>query len=161
MISKALAASAILVATTTSAQPPRPGREGISRTLAACVKSWDRSDAAAIASQFEPDGDFVSPDGMYASGRSAVRSFYSAAFANGYAHSRGDFAIRSVRLVGSNLAIVDGVWTIAGAHDRTGKHRSPERGLAVALLRNHPTGWKIVALREQASATDLHDFPKR
>lgn len=132
-------------------------QQDIRKLLSACVRSWDRSDAVGIAKFYEVDGDFVSPDGVHAVGRSAIETFYRSAFARGYARSDGSFEIRSVRFTQPNLAIIDGVWEIRNAHAATGKPRPPERGLAVAVLRRHSNTWKIVALREQASATDLHD----
>lgn len=130
----------------------------IRQTLDRCVQSWAMSDSAGIASAYEPDGDFVSPDGGHASGRAAIEAFYRRAFANGYAHSHGTFAIRGIRLAAPNLAIVDGVWEITGARDAKGDARPEERGLAVAILRKHPRSWEIVALREQESARELHSM---
>jgi uncharacterized protein (TIGR02246 family) len=132
--------------------------QAVRLVIAQCVRAWDKSDAAGIAAEFEPDADFVSPDGIRAVGSRSVKSFYAQAFADGYAHSRGMFDIHSIRFLNSTLAVADGQWSIADAHDRQGKMRAPERGLAVAVLRKHSNGWKIVALREQSSATKFQDM---
>lgn len=130
----------------------------IRQLLSAYLRAWSRADAHALASAFEPNGDFVSPDGAHAEGRRAIESFYSGAFERGYAHSEANFAVRKIRLVDPHTAIVDGVWTIANAHDPSGARRAPERGLAVVVLGKTPDGWKIIALREQDSATDLREL---
>lgn len=132
--------------------------QAIRQVISAFTQSWDRGDAAGIASAYESRGDFVSPDGLHAVGRAAIEAFYEAAFARGYAHSRGEFTVRGIRFIRPDFAIVDGVWEITNAHDPNGRVRVPERGLAVALLRKHGAGWQIVALREQASATELREM---
>ena len=42
--------------------------QAIRAVIAQCVRAWDKSDAAGIAAEFEPDADFVSPDGIRAIG---------------------------------------------------------------------------------------------
>jgi uncharacterized protein (TIGR02246 family) len=135
----------------------RPTDEAAIRSLvASSVEAWNESNPAGIASAYEPSGDFVSPDGLHAIGRLQIATFYAGAFANGYAHSHGGFEIRSLRFEAPGFAIVDGVWSIDGAHDKNGKERSPERGLAVILLHKVSGAWKVVAMREQSGAAGLH-----
>ena len=149
-------ASASGVPVVAAAKPA--AEQQIAQVIAACVQSWDAADPVGIANAYEHNGDFVSPDGLHATGQTAIAAFYRRAFANGYAHSHGEFAIRNIRFAGPGLAIIDGVWKITDAHGSKGGIREPERGLAVAILRRHSNTWKIVALREQARATELHEI---
>jgi uncharacterized protein (TIGR02246 family) len=85
-------------------------------------------------------------------GRERIADFYSNAFAHGYAGSQGASEIRQVRTIGSNVAVVEGEWSITDAHDQTTHERPPEHGIFSAVLVRHGSKWLIHALREQTSA---------
>ena len=123
------------------------------------MQAWSAGDAKAIAALFAPDADFVSPDGVKASGRGNIEMFYAAAFARGYAGSRGIGEVVATRLITPDLALIDGRWSISGAKTETGQARPAERGILAAVLRRDGDGWHIVALREANGASDFHAFP--
>jgi uncharacterized protein (TIGR02246 family) len=112
------------------------------------VAAWDRADPQAIAAFFAADGDFINPTGFHAEGRAAIAAFYAQAFAAGYAGSRGGFAPSRVRAVRPDVVVVDGEWSIEGARTPDGQPRPREHGVATAVLRRDPDGWRVVALRE-------------
>ena len=119
------------------------------------MAAWSASDAKGIATLFESDADFVSPDGYKASGRSAIERFYASAFARGYAGSHGAGEIVTTRAIAPDLVLIDGRWSIdRAAHPL-------ERGILSALLRRDGDGWHIVMLRENAGATTFLDFPPK
>jgi uncharacterized protein (TIGR02246 family) len=115
------------------------------------VRAWNRADAAAIAGFFSPDGDFTNPTGFHAEGRAHISAFYAQAFAMGYAGSQGSFKALRSRVVAPGVMVVDGEWSIRGAHTPEGGVRAAEQGLATAVLVRAGQGWQIVALREQGS----------
>ncbi len=123
----------------------------ISRVLDA----WRHTDAAAIAAQYEPDGDFVSPSGDHAAGQRAIESFYEAAFDHGYAGSTASATVVHVRGLSPTIALIDGSWSIAPSP--TSKITTPEAGLFFAVLHQHGGRWWIAALREQTSARMLSE----
>ncbi|HEY2750015.1 hypothetical protein [Phenylobacterium sp.] len=49
------------------------------------------------------------------------------------------------------MMVVDGEWSIRGAHTPQGGARAAEQGLATAVLVRAGQGWLIAALREQGS----------
>ena len=130
---------------------------------AAVIKSvlsaWGRADAHAIAAQYEPDGDFVSPAGDHAVGHGAIEAFYRAAFEAGYAGSVATATAAQVRSLSATFAVIDGYWTIQPT--AASKITEPESGLFFALLRWHDGHWWISALREQTSAKELRELNVR
>jgi uncharacterized protein (TIGR02246 family) len=120
---------------------------GVEQVITNVLDAWRRADARAIAAQYEPDGDFVSPGEDHAVGRNAIEAFYKAAFEHGYAGSGATAKIVHTRAISGSLALVDGSWTIDPT--AASKITRPESGHFVALVRLHGSRWWIVALREQ------------
>ena len=123
------------------------------------LSAWGRADAHAIAAQYEPDGDFVSPTGDHAVGHGAIEAFYRAAFEAGYTGSVATATAAHVRVLSATFALIDGYWTIQPT--AASKITEPESGLFFALLRWHDGEWWISALREQTSAIELRELNVR
>jgi uncharacterized protein (TIGR02246 family) len=123
------------------------------------LSAWGRADAHAISALYEPDGDFVSPNGDRAVGPHEIEAFYQAAFQAGYAGTRATATAAHVRALSASFVLVDGSWAIQPGS--TSRIRDPESGLFCAVLRWHGGRWRIVALREQSSAKALRDLNAR
>jgi len=123
------------------------------------LSAWGRADAHAIAAQYEPDGDFVSPTGDHAVGQGAIEAFYRAAFDAGYAGSAATATAAHVRPLPATFALIDGYWTIQPT--AASKITEPESGLFFALLRWRDGQRWISALREQTSAKELRELNVR
>jgi uncharacterized protein (TIGR02246 family) len=147
-----LLASLVLAAFVT----PAFATDDPSALLGRFMQAWSASDAKGIAMLFAADADFVNPDGYKATGRDAIEMFYAAAFARGYAGSKGVGEVVSTRVVAPDLVLIDGRWSIDGAKTESGALRPMEKGILAALVRRERDGWHIVALRETNSATDFH-----
>lgn len=128
----------------------------VGTVIADVLSAWRHADAHAIAAQYEPDGDFISPTGDHATGRPAIEAFYEAAFNAGYAGSGATAKVLHARRIGAQLALIDGSWSI----DPTPVSRitGPESGLFAVLLHRQGGRWRIVALREQTSAQQLREL---
>jgi uncharacterized protein (TIGR02246 family) len=147
-LSAALAGLAIVAATPVSAQPAMEA--AAAKVLQqGYVAAWDKADPSAIAGFFAADGDFINPTGFHAQGRAAIAAFYAQAFAAGYAGSQGGFALKRTRTVAPGVMVVDGDWSIRGAHAPDGGARPDEQGAATAILVQTGEGWRVAALREQ------------
>lgn len=128
---------------------------GAAEILPKFVRAWSHSDANGIAALFAPDADFVNPWGTYAAGRQEIAAFYEAAFQNGFAGSKGEAEIVAVRELSPGLAIIDAQWRISGAKMPDGTPRPDEKGILACVVGEASAGWRILALRENASATDI------
>jgi uncharacterized protein (TIGR02246 family) len=122
------------------------------------IDAWNRADAEGIASQFIADGDLVAPDGNRASGQAAIRAFYAAAFERGYSGSRAGISVVALRAVRRDVIIVDGTWFIENARTPAGAAAPREEGVATLVAVKTPGGWRVSAVREQTSATAIHDM---
>ena len=127
--------------------------------IGSLLSAWSHADAHAIAAQYEPDGDFVSPTGDHAVGRGPIEAFYKVAFEKGYAGSAATARAVHVRALSPMFALIDGYWTIQPMPPS--KITEPESGLFVAVLRWHDGHWWISALREQTSARELRELDVR
>jgi uncharacterized protein (TIGR02246 family) len=123
--------------------------------LADFVHAWTVADARSLARLFAADADLVTPDGVVARGRQEIAAFYAAAFAHGYSGSTGSGEIEHVRSLGADLLLIDARWSIEGAHKPDGSTRDPERGILVGLAGRKDGVWRILAMRESASAAAL------
>lgn len=123
--------------------------------LARFMTAWSASDPTVLSSLFAPDADFVNPWGTYARGRDAIKGFYAGAFSMGYAGSKGEGTLVSVRTLGDDVAVIDGRWRISGAKNQDGTARAEEKGILVAVIGKRGGDWQILALRESTSATDI------
>ena len=145
---------------TAFAQGPDDERQ-IRKLIPQFLDAWGHADAAQLASVFAPDGDLIIPTGNVFSGREAIGAFYSSVFQNGYKGSRATGVIERMRFITPDIAIADGRWTIAGAHDQDGKDAPTERGIFSVIVARKRSRWLMSALREQTSAVTLSAASER
>lgn len=120
------------------------------------MQAWSASDAQRLSSLFASDADFINPWGTHAISRVEIESFYASALRSGFAGSKGEGDILSVRALSRDIAIIDARWRILGAHMPDGSPRADEKGILAAIIgRAGDGGWQILALRENASAADI------
>ncbi len=156
-----IAASLIFAAAPAlAAQGDRTAEEGAHLALAKFMAAWSAGDAKALAALFAPDADFINPWGTHARGRDEIGAFYAGAFARGFAGSKGEGDLVSVRTLSKNTLLVDGRWRITGAKNEDGTPRPDEKGILAAVLQKGDAGWQILALRENTSATDIVPLAK-
>jgi len=123
--------------------------------VAAYARAWNAGNPLGIAQLFAGNGDFINPEGIHAGGRREIEAFYAAAFKSGYTGSKGEGGIIAVRAIAPTLAIIDGQWRISGAKKPDGSPRAVERGILTGVIERTAHGWRILALRETASATKI------
>lgn len=150
-----LLSAALLIAGTMWTQTKGPDPAGIADATQSFVAAWNRGDAKGISESFAMDGSLVIPQGLMIQGRAAIEGFYQDVFTRGYRGSRAASSIKRIRNLREDVAVVDGEWSIEGAHDAGGNPREAERGIFFAVLVRNDGKWLITALREQTSATEV------
>lgn len=119
------------------------------------AKAWSATDAHALAALFATDADFINPWGVKAEGRWEIEAFYAGAFRQGFAGSKGEGRLVAVRAVSPEFGLIDARWRITNAKMPDGSPRADEQGILVGLIEKTENGWRILAMRENASATDI------
>jgi uncharacterized protein (TIGR02246 family) len=137
---------------------PEVAEAAVRTLLQNYIDAWNRADAEGIASQFVADGDLVAPDGIRASGHPAIRAFYAAAFQRGYSGSRAGISVVALRAIRRDVIIVDGTWFIENARTPAGAVAPREEGVATLVAVKARDGWRVSAVREQTSATAIHEM---
>ena len=84
----------------------------IHELLESLVDSWNRGDGAAFASLFAPDADYVTGDGEWLHGRSAIEDLMGSTKAGARASLRGT---ASIRVLGAVATAVFRWGTVADA----------------------------------------------
>ena len=116
------------------------------------MRAWSDADAASLSNLFAPDADLITPDGTVSRGPAEIQGFYATVFAHGYKGSAGRGQIDHVRMLAPDLALVDGTWSIDGAHNPDGSPRAREQGTLVSAMSRNGGTWRILFIRESTSA---------
>ena len=148
-----VALSLIAALSTCQDENNSPGEAAIRKIVSDFERAWTKCDAKALAGLWIEDGDFLSPYGTFAKGRAEIEKFYAGAFASGYCGSSGAGTITNIRLLGDEVAIIDGEWDIKGAHTQNGRATPEEKGLFTAVAKKRGARWLLVAQREMVPAS--------
>lgn len=116
--------------------------------ISSFTSAWHQGDAHALSMFWLADGDFINPSGQMLHGRKEIEAFYAGAFARGYAGSTATASIDKVRLVRSDLAVVDGTFEITGAVTPDHQAIPPESGRYTVVAEKRDGKWWIIANRE-------------
>jgi len=104
--------------------------------------AFNQYDAQRVASLYAPDGDRINADFELARGRAEIANQYEKEFARRKADASTIpfHASLTIRLLGTDTAILDGEWE----GFRTGKK---VRGQFTVIAKTGPGGWQIAAGR--------------
>ena len=149
---KPLAATASTVATTLAAASApavaHPQDEKPIRLAAeAFARAYNAGDAKAIASLFVADGEIVSEEGEATQGREGIEQVFAGIFKE-HPKTHIDVAIGSIRFIGAEMAVEEGVATVIHAADEPAQ-RSPY-SVVHAL---HDGKWLTASSRDLADDT--------
>jgi uncharacterized protein (TIGR02246 family) len=143
-------------ATPPAKESARPDDEKVIReTAQALAKAFAKGDAAAVASFWTEDGEYVDEDGKPVHGRAALEKAYTKFFAK-RPEVKVESKTNSVRFLGKDTAIEEGTFTV------TAKNAPPDTSRYSALYARQDGKWLIALLKEwdddednQASLQDL------
>ncbi len=125
-------------------------REEDERTIRGMVDQaiarLNRGDVSAFADFWDEGADYVGVDGKLTKGRSQIQTLFREMGKTGAGQQSA--TIQQIRFITTELATVDGVWTVTGARDTTGKELPVIRGRGFELVQKKNGIWKFVATRE-------------
>ncbi|WP_337175867.1 SgcJ/EcaC family oxidoreductase [Paludisphaera sp.] len=145
MIRPAVACLLILAGSTALAQPPAGGDdEAVRDVVRRYVEAREARDAKAVEALLTADADQLVSDGTWRRGRDAlVRGMLESSSKN---PGKRTIEVESVRLLGPDVALADGRYTLAGA--------GPDaRAMwTTIILARADGGWKIAGIRNMLPA---------
>jgi uncharacterized protein (TIGR02246 family) len=113
--------------TATAASAPGPAHQqeekAIRLAAEAFAKAYNAGDAKAIASLFVADGEIVNEEGQSTRGREGIAQEFAGIFKE-HPKTHMDLAVGSIRFIGPDMAVEDGVATVTHAPDEPAQ-RSP------------------------------------
>ena len=110
-------------ATAASASGPAHPQDEKSIRLAAeaFAKAYNAGDASAIARLFVADGEIVSEEGQSTQGREGIEQVFAGIFKE-HPKTHIDLAIRSIRFIGADMAVEEGMATVTHGPDEPAQH---------------------------------------
>ena len=109
------------------------------------IAAWNRRDAAAFASHFDEDADFVNVVGIWWRRRRAIEKAHDYALKRFFRDSRLTVEEQSVKYLGDDVATVHGRWRMEGQRAPDDTALEPRHGVMLLVLRRTGDGWSIAA----------------
>ena len=119
----------------------------IRKLYAEYTAAWNRHDAAAMASFWTLDGDYMEPDGRHAKGKAEVEKLFAQEQQTVFKDSTLALTIETVWFITENVAMVDGKYDLSGVRDLDGKQLPTRSGHLTAVLMREDGAWKVAAGR--------------
>lgn len=109
--------------------------------------AWNRHDTGALAALWTIDGDHVEPDGRQAKGRDEVHALLLREHQTVFKDTHLKLDIQTVWFMTVDVALVDGTYELAGAHDPQGKALPPRKGRLTIVMLEERSRWWVAASR--------------
>ncbi|MDC3960460.1 SgcJ/EcaC family oxidoreductase [Polyangium jinanense] len=84
------------------------------KLVAEQTEAWNRHDAAAWSKAFAPDAEFINIVGTIFSGRDEIQKRHALLFESVFKDSHTEVTVRKLRLIDSNVAVVDTDHVVTG-----------------------------------------------
>jgi uncharacterized protein (TIGR02246 family) len=111
------------------------------------VSRLNKGDVTAIDDFWAQDADYISVDGRLIAGRAQIKAFFQELAKSSDGSAQQTSAIEQIRFLTSEVAIVDGSWTVTGARDPAGKELPPIKGRGFEVVQKREGRWWFVATR--------------
>lgn len=113
--------------------------------------AFNRHDAQAVAALYAPNADFTNMYGGSRHGRPAIGKFYATLFAGHLKGAHRNDTVRSVRMLGPRLAVMDANWEMKNTSPN-GKPSPVRKGMLTWVMAKRAGNWYILVFHE-------FDFP--
>src|SRR5262245_10275058 len=112
------------------------------------ISRFNQGDVTVIEDFWDENADYISVDGRVITGRAQIQAYFSEILRLSAGGIQQVASIERVRFLTPELAMVDGSWTISGAHDEAGIEFPPLNGRGVEIAQKRDGQWRFVATRE-------------
>jgi uncharacterized protein (TIGR02246 family) len=110
------------------------------------VARLNKGDVGALDDFWDENADYVGVDGTLIKGRAQMQAFFRKMAESSNGHQIA--SVEQIRFITSELATVDGSWTVTGARDAGGKELAPIKGRGFEVVQKRNGKWRFVATRE-------------
>jgi len=110
------------------------------------VARLNRGDVTALDDFWDENADYVGVDGTLIKGRSQMQNFFRKMAESSTGHQIA--SVEQIRFITTELATVDGSWTVTGARGADGKELAPIKGRGFEVVQKRNGKWRFVATRE-------------
>ncbi len=121
--------------------------EAIQKRVDEFVAAWNKDDAKAMAAIWAPDGDLINPFGRVAKGRSEVEKLFTDEHTSFMQNTTYNVKNRSVRLIGSDAAVLDWDSDVVGMKAPDGSDLPPFAHHVTLVLAKKDGAWWVVCAR--------------
>jgi uncharacterized protein (TIGR02246 family) len=108
--------------------------------LAAYGNAWNAGDPTALTDLYTVYGDYTGFGSVMSRGRDEILSRYTALLNGAYRGTQLSIAMSSLRLVGTDVALIDGTLELTGAGSN-----AAVKGMFVAIMTREQGEWKFTA----------------
>lgn len=112
------------------------------------ISRLNQGDITAFEDFWDEDADYVSVDGRLIKGRLQIQAFYREMANASAGQTQQTVLIEQIRFIASDLATVDGSWTVTGARSADGKELPPIKGRGFEVVQKKNGKWRFIVTRE-------------
>jgi len=109
------------------------------------AEAWNTRDAAALATLFAVDADFVNVVGLWWHNRADIERAHHYGLSTFFAQSHIAARRVKVRPVGADVAIIHTRWKLTGQFDKAGSGLDDRFSVMTFVARRVPEGWLVQA----------------
>ena len=110
------------------------------------VARLNKGDVSAFDDFWDENADYVGVDGALIKGRAQMQALFR--MMGKSRMGQQSVSVEQVRFITSEVATVDGLWTVTGAKDADGKEMGPIKGRGFELVQRRNGRWRFIATRE-------------
>jgi uncharacterized protein (TIGR02246 family) len=115
--------------------------------------AWNTHDATALAVFFKEDADFIMGNQPLIRGREGIQNWWRNYFNRQEPERRLSIMVNSVRIITSDVALVN-VTTTTGGQDMQGEKILKRKARGTWVLHRQKGGWLIIAMRGMPTEKD-------
>ncbi|MFB3920402.1 MAG: SgcJ/EcaC family oxidoreductase [Terriglobia bacterium] len=121
--------------------------EAIRKLHQSFAEAWTNHDATAMAKFWSEDGDFISPDGQFTSGRDRIENYLAEAHTGDFATAKLAITVKSIRFLKPDVAVVNAEDEISGGRDWFDKPMASQKAIATSVVVKKDGQWSTAAYR--------------
>lgn len=144
----ALIALSVCLGAMFAASPHEESERTIRAMVGQAIDRLNKGDVTAFEDFWDEAADYVSVDGRLIKGRPQIQEFYRQMMKSSPGRPQQVVSVEQIRFITSELATVDGSWTVTGARDPEGNEVPPIKGRGFELVQKKNGKWRFVVTRE-------------